>query len=167
MGWTKRDFVVQAFDEIGLASYIFDIQPEQLQSALRRLDTMMATWNAKGIRLAYPLPSSPLDSDLDSQTEVPDSAYEAIYTNLAIRIAPSFGKQVAIEVKTTAKAAYDVLLQRATFPIEMQLPRTMPAGAGQKPWRIDDPYVAPPQSPVQTGSEGYLEPLNISNNNSY
>jgi len=167
MGWTKRQFVEQAFDEIGLANYVFDLQPEQLQSALRRLDTMMATWNAKGIRLAYPLPSSPQDSDLDQETDVPDSAYEAIYTNLAIRIAPSFGKNVAIEVKTSAKQAYDVLLQRATAPIEKQLPRSMPAGSGNKPWRIDDPFVAPPQSPVQTGSEGFLEPLNISNVNTY
>jgi hypothetical protein len=163
MGWTKRQFVEQAFDEIGLAGYTFDLQPEQLQSALRRLDTMMATWNAKGIRLAYPLPSSPQDSDLDQETEVPDSAFEAIYTNLAIRIAPSFGKQVAIEVKTTAKQAYDVLLQRATAPIEMQLPATMPAGAGNKPWRDDDPFVTPPQDPVQTGPEGFLEPFETTN----
>jgi hypothetical protein len=167
MGWTKRQFVEQAFDEIGLAGYVFDLQPQQIQSALRRLDTMMATWNAQGIRLAYPLPSSPQDSDLDQETDVPDSAYEAIYTNLAIRIAPSFGKQVALEVKTSAKLAYNVLLQRATAPIEMQLPRTMPAGAGNKPWRIDDPFVAPPQDPVQTGPEGFLEPLNVANTYSY
>lgn len=167
MSWTKRQFIEQAFDDIGLAGYVFDLQPEQLQSALRKLDTMMATWNAQGIRLAYPLPSSPQDSDINQETDVPDSAYEAIYSNLAIRIASSFGKQVPIEVKATAKQAYNVLLQRATQPIEMQLPRTMPAGAGQKPWRIDDPFVPPPQNPVQTGPEGYLEPLNISNNNSY
>ena len=40
MGWTKRQFVTQAFEEIGLASYVFDLTPEQLQSALRRLDAM-------------------------------------------------------------------------------------------------------------------------------
>lgn len=160
MGWTKRQFVEQAYDQIGLAGYVFDLQPQQLQSALYKLDAMMATWNGKGIRLGYPLPSSPQDSDLDEETLVPDSAVEAIYANLAIRIAPSLGKAVAIEVKTSAKAAYDVLLQRATAPIEMQLPREMPAGAGNKPWRIDDPFVAPPTDPVQTGPEGFLEPLN-------
>jgi hypothetical protein len=156
MSWTKRQFVEQAFDEIGLASYTFDLQPEQLQSALRRLDTMMATWNAKGIRLAYPLPSNPQDSDLDQNTEVPDSAFEAIYTNLAVRIAPSFGKQVALEVKVAAKQGYDVLLQRATAPIEMRMPSTMPVGAGHKLY--DDPFVEYPDRLVQTGSEGFLEP---------
>ena len=74
MAYTKRDIVEQAFEEIGLASYVFDLQPQQLESALRRLDAMMATWNAKGIRLGYPLPSSPADSDLDQEVGVPDNA---------------------------------------------------------------------------------------------
>jgi len=32
-------------------------------------------------------------------------------------LAPSFGKIVMIETKTTAKQGYDILLQRATFPL--------------------------------------------------
>ena len=51
MGWTKREYIEQAFEEIGLASYVFDLTPEQLQSALRKLDAMLAEWNAKGLRL--------------------------------------------------------------------------------------------------------------------
>ena len=57
MSWTKRQFINAALEEIGLASYVFDIQPEELESALRRLDAMMADWNAKGIRIGYPLSS--------------------------------------------------------------------------------------------------------------
>jgi len=154
MGYTKRQFISAAFEEIGLASYVFDLQPEQLESALRRLDAMMADWNAKGIRLGYPLPSSPQDSSLDEETNVPDSAYEAIICSLGIRLAPSFGKQVMIETKTTAKQGYDILLQRATFPLE----QPMPAGAGNKPWRVyDNPYVRPPYFPVDAGPDGPLE----------
>ena len=158
MGYTKRQFISAALEEIGLASYVFDMQPEQLQSALRRLDAMMADWNAKGIRLAYPLPSSPQDSDLDEETFVPDSAYEAIICNLGIRLAPSYGKTVMIETKTTAKQAYDILLQRATFPLEKQLPSTTPAGAGNIPWRVyDSPFVRPPAYPVTAGPDGPIE----------
>jgi len=138
MGYTKRQFISAAFEEIGLASYVFDLGPEQLESALRRLDAMMADWNAKGIRLGYPLPSSPQNSSLEEETNVPDSAYEAIICSLGIRLAPSFGKIVMIETKTTAKQGYDILLQRATFPLEKQLPSTTPAGAGNKPWRTYD-----------------------------
>ena len=158
MGWTKGQFITQAFDEIGLASYVFDLNPEQLQNALRRLDTMMAAWNALGIRLGYPLPSSPEDSDLDEETNVPDSAYEAIYTNLGIKLAPSFGKQVMPETKITAKESYNTLLSRAAMPQEQQLPGTMPAGAGKKSWRMyDDPFLRRPVDDVLAGGDGPIE----------
>lgn len=157
MGWTKRQFVTQAFEEIGLAAYVFDLNPEQLQSGLRRLDSMMATWNAKGIRLGYPLPSSPQDSDLDEQTNVPDSSNEAIYLNLALRFAPSFGKTPSVDTKATAKAAYDNLLSIAAMPMEMQLPGTLPVGAGNKPWNIDQPFVNPPVDPLLAGQDGEIQ----------
>lgn len=157
MSWTKRQFVNQAFEEIGLASYVFDLQPEQLQSALRRMDAMMAAWNAKGIRVGYPIPTSPENSDLDDETGVPDAANEAIYTNLAIRIAPSFGKAVSQEAKVSARAAYDVLLMRAAVPPEMQLPGSLPAGAGNKPWRYDDEYIKDPSDPLMAGADSVLD----------
>ena len=158
MGYSKRQFVAAAFEEIGLASYVFDLSPEQLQAALRRLDAMIADWNGKGIRLGYPLPSSPQDSDLDEPTLVPDSANQAILTNLAIRIAPSYGKVVMPETKAVAKDSYNTLLQRATMPPEQQLPATMPAGAGNKPWRVyDNPFIRPPVDPVDAGPDGPLQ----------
>jgi hypothetical protein len=157
MGWTKRQFVVQAFDEIGLASYVFDLTPEQLESALRRLDSMMAMWNAKGIRLGYPLPSSPSSSDLDTPTNVPDSSNEAIYANLAVRLAPSVGKTVAPETKATAKAAYDLLLSLAAVPPEMQLPSSMPAGAGNKPHQLDQPFLSPPTATLDAGGDSVID----------
>lgn len=157
MSWTKRQFVEQAYEEIGLAGYVFDLSPEQLQAALRRLDAMLATWNGKGIRIGYPIPSSPENSDLDDETSVPDSANEAIYTNLAIRIAPAVGKTVSQDTKAAAKAAYDVLMMRAAIPPEMQLPRTMPSGAGNKPWRYDDEYIRPPVDPLLAGDDSIIE----------
>jgi hypothetical protein len=157
MGYSKRQFVSAAFEEIGMAEYVFDLQPEQLQSALNRLDAMLAEWNAKGLRLGYSLPSSPQDSDLDEPTFAPDSAWEAIITNLAIRIAPGYGKAVSPDTRVTAKAAYNTLLQRAAFPLEQQLPETMPTGQGNKPWRWDNPFVPRPVDPVDAGPDGPIE----------
>ena len=158
MGYSKRQFIEAALEEIGLASYVFDLQPQQVESALRRLDTMMAEWNAKGIRLAYPLPSSPQFSDVDTESEVPDSANDAIITNLALRLAPSYGKQVMPGTLTAAKTGYNTLLSRATAPIEQQLPGTMPAGAGNKPWRVyDNAFLRGPVDPVTVGPDGPLE----------
>mgnify|MGYP000165071707 CR=1 FL=1 len=115
MSWTKRQFVDQAFEEIGYASYTFDLEPEQLQAAMRRLDSMMATWNGRGIRVGYPLPATPGAGDLDDLTDVPDYANEAIYLNLAIRIAPTVGKAVSRETKVAAK--FYSLFERYNGPI--------------------------------------------------
>ncbi len=159
MGYSKLQFVQAAFEEIGLASYVFDLQPQQIESALRRLDAMMADWNGKGIRLAYPIPSSPENSDINAETGVPDSANEAIITNLAIRLAPSYGKQVMPQTQVVARNAYQTLLsRRATTPTEQQMPGTMPAGAGNKPWRLyDDPFLRRPQEGVLAGQDGDIE----------
>ena len=157
MGYTKREYVAAAFDEIGLASYAFDLEPEQIQSALRRLDAMIAEWNAKGIRLGYPLPLSPSESDLDEQTRVPDSANEAIITNLGIRLAPSVGKQVSPDTKVTAKLAYNTLLARAAMPQEMQFPSNLPSGAGNKPYSTQSVFLPGPVDSVQVGQDGILE----------
>ena len=159
MGWTKRDFVVAAFGEVGLASYVFDLTPEQEQDALRRLDSMMGTWNGQGIRLGYPLPSSPGDSDLDEVTNVPDSAYETVFQNLATRLAPGYGKTVSPDTKASAYAGYNAMLTQAVGPPpEMQLPGTMPAGAGNKPWRnTGQPFLNPPTDPLLAGQDGSIE----------
>lgn len=158
MGWTKREFVEQAFTEIGLAGYVFDLTPEELQTALRQLDSMMAKWNGRGIRIGWPMPSSPGNSDLDQQTDVPDSANEAIYCGLAVRIAPTFGKTVGGQTQFFAKEGYDLLLSLAAQPLEKQLPTTMPAGAGNKPWRNNDsPFIRPPLDPLLAGPDSALE----------
>jgi len=157
MGWTKRQFVEQAFGEVGLAAYVYDLTPDQLQAALRRLDAMLALWNGKGIRLGYPLPSNPQDSDLDAQTNVPDSANEAIYSNLAVRLGPGFGKVISPELKSVAKYSYDLLLARATLPPEMQMPGTMPAGAGNKRFDARSPFLQPPVDPVLAGQDGPID----------
>ncbi|WP_097303825.1 packaged DNA stabilization gp4 family protein [Pseudomonas chlororaphis] len=158
MGWTKRQYIEQAFSAIGMAGYVFDLEPQQLQTALARLDSMMATWNAKGIRIGYPAPSSPQNSNIDEETSVPDSANEAIYCGLGIRIAPDFGKTVSGEVKFIAKTAYDTLLALASTPLEKQFPGTLPAGAGNKPWRNNDsPFLNPPCDPLLAGPDSVIE----------
>ena len=136
MSFTKRDIVTMAFEEVGLAGYVFDLQPQQLDGALRRLDAMMATWNGKGIRIGYPLPASQSDSDLDEVLGVGDDAHEAMALNLAVRIAPSYGKTVSPDTKAAAKSGFNQLLAQHAKPIEAQLDASaVPAGAGNRKQR--------------------------------
>ncbi len=135
MGYTKRQFVQEAYSEMGMADYVFDLSAEQMQSAVRRLDAMMAMWSGRGIKLNYPIATEPENVDLDTETDVPDYANEAIILNLAIKVAPGHGKTLSQDTKASAKEALTTVLNHAAMPMEMQFPEGMPLGAGHKPAR--------------------------------
>jgi hypothetical protein len=158
VAWTKRQLIDQAFEELALAGHEFDITPEEQQNALRRLDTMVATWEARGIRIGYLLPSTPDGSDLDQSSGLPDSAVEAAYMNLAVRLAAGYGKALPPDTRRVAREAYETLLWAAAQPIEQQLPNTLPRGAGNKPWRtVNQPFFGrPDDSPLGISQGGDL-----------
>jgi hypothetical protein len=154
MGWTKGELVDDAYAQLALQGYVFDIGPETRQGGLRRLDTMLATWNAKGIRLGYALPSSPSTSDIDADSGLPDSAFEAVIFNLAIRLADMHGKTVSQNILNVAKDGLDMLMMRAAYPPQQQFPNTLPRGAGNKPWRTNNsPFMPTPTDPL-VGAQG-------------
>ena len=157
MSYTKRQFVSAAFGSVGMAAYVFDLEPGQIQNAVRTMDSMIAAWNAEGIRISYPLPSSPQDSDLDQETNVPDSANEAIVMNLGIRLASEFGKTISPDLKTVAKKAKSILLSLSTKPIDKQYPSTLPVGAGNKQFRNDRVFFPVPEDKIAVGDDDVLE----------
>ncbi len=136
MGWTKRQLIDDAFGTIGLSGYVFNLSPDQKQAALRKLDAMMATWEARGLRIGYLMPSSPSESDLDQDSGIPNQCAEAVYSNLGLRLGSSIGKVPSQDLKVIAHQAYQSILTKygVSMP-EMQLPHTMPRGAGNKPTR--------------------------------
>jgi hypothetical protein len=157
MSWTKKQVISQAFVELGLADYVFNLSPEQWNTALLQLDSMMATWNGKGIRIRYPIEPVPQDMQLDSDSGLPDYAVEAGYLNLALRIAPSFGKQPSQETKVAAKDAYNAVLTIAVRPLALVKGQQL-AGAGNR--RFASPlyvFLPPPPVVVDAGGDGPLE----------
>lgn len=159
MAWTKRKIIELAFEEIGLAPHVFDLTPEQYQSALHRLDAMVAGWNATTVRIAYPIPTDPSRSDLDDVLTVPDFSIEAMYTNLAVRMAPSFGKAVSPETRSTAVMAFNNMAdQSASQTPEIGYPNTLPLGAGAKSFRnYNDPFVAVTPERLLAGSDNPID----------
>lgn len=133
MSWTKRQIIEQAYEELGLAAMFYDLQPEQLESARRKLDTMVAGWSSKNIQIGYPLPSEANSSDLDQETNVSDYAIEALYLNLAVKIAPSHGKNVSPDTKLQAGSTYrNILCMSLKNPPQMKYSCALPSGAGHK-----------------------------------
>lgn len=161
MGWTKRQLAADALGAIGIADYEFDVTPDEQLMTIRRLDMMMATWEGRGVRVGYLFPSTADGSDPDDDSGLPDSAVETVFLNLAIRVAPSFGKNVSAELKTSARDGWDLLLIAAAQPIEQQLPSTLARGAGQKPWRAQNQpfFPRPSTDPLVVGPGSDLDIL--------
>lgn len=152
MGLTKRQVIEQAYEEIGKAGYEFDLQPEELQSALRRLDSMMLSWATLGFRVGYS--GGDGTGDIDAEAEVPGWAYEALYLNLAVKIAPSFGKTPSPLTLQGAKAAKDQLAMRTVTPA-LRVP-TGYGGAGYRYWG-NGGNLPVPENDLVTGPDQELD----------
>jgi hypothetical protein len=151
MSWTKRQFIVQAFSEIGLSSYVPNLTPAQYQDALRKLDAMIGDWQMKAIIFDYPFTDNPDDSDLDTATNAPRMANQAIYENLSVLVSPPKGKTPSIDTKAPAKASLEALMGIYNKPVSKQLPTTMPKGQGSKYWRWSrDPFIQPEEATEST-----------------
>lgn len=156
MSWTKRQIVTEAFGELALAGFDFDLQPEELDAGLRRLDTMMATWAGLGIQVGYSMATSPDDSDLDQDSGLAMIAVEAVYMSLACKLAASKGKALPTSTTRATKQAYDSLIVTVAKSQvqQQQLAAGTPRGAGRKPWRSINPYVSTPDTSPLHSSDG-------------
>lgn len=139
---TKREIVLDAYSEVGIAEYNFDLSPEELNTARKRLDRMMALWETK-VSIGYLMPVNPNDSDLDDESGLPDGAVLAAVLNLALQLAPGLGKTLAPTTMIAAKAAYNsVLAQFAKIP-QLRYPNNLPVGSGNKPLPNMDGFFNP------------------------
>lgn len=137
---TKAVLLDLMFEECGRAGYEFDRSPGEDASALRRLDALMAEWQAQGIALNYNFPATFGQSQPADAAGIPDSAVNTVAAWGAMRIAPGMGKSISPE---TRKAMSDGLAflraETATIP-SMKLPTTTGMGIGKKSWSVWYPF---------------------------
>lgn len=159
MSWTKAEIVADAYNELAIAGWVYDLDEGETQWAGQRLDALMAQWDMQGVRLGYALASSPSALDLDTDSGIPLGAVRAVVLNLAKSIAAGKGKQLAAQTLIEAKAELDTLKGRASLPPQQQLPNTLQRGQGSKPWRtVNRPYMPTPDTTsAQVGTDGGLE----------
>lgn len=123
---TKQEIVQAALEEIGIASWAFDIQPEQYKSAAQRMDDMVAEWQANGILLGFNM-----GGDLAEDSGLVGKDVSAVKLNLAARSASSYGKVPSAELKLAAANAYQTLVVDWARPRPRGIPGGVPLGAGR------------------------------------
>jgi hypothetical protein len=148
---TKRELISQAYGEIGYSSYTFDLLPEQIQAALKKLQQMAAEWDGVGIRIGYDF-----DAGLNDDSGLPDHSHYAYAANLSLRIAPSVGKRAPPELMSMSNKAYLALLTTVQDIPLYQLPNTMPLGRGNRSSTRSIQYFVPDEY-IATGVDGALD----------
>lgn len=135
-GPKKRDIIEMAFEDCGSAGYEFGRTPEEVASALRKLNALMAEWLEAGIDINYNQPDYGA-GDPEEGSGIPLSAMNAAASFLALRIAPQMGQALPGEQRTNMAMAYNRLLsstyQMGTMPFRRREPRG--AGAWDTIWR--------------------------------
>lgn len=137
----KRQIADEAFAEIGIASYAFDVSAGEIVIAIRRLDGLAAQWYPQGIAAGYIFPAAGEFSDPDDEAGIPDAAYTMYYTNLALRLAPTYGKTISAQTLLMAKQAIEDFRLGVTSIPERCYPSTMPVGHGSGRSVRDNPYM--------------------------
>jgi hypothetical protein len=157
MGWTKRQLVMAALAEIGVAQAGVDLTADELADACRRLDAMMGAWDADGIHIGYPISGSAAVA-LDTDTALWVSAVRAVVCNLAVEVAPMFGREPMRATVANAKRGLSTLQARTSAPPSLQLPATLPAGAGSR-WSgsVLRPFVTPPVDHISVNDDSFLD----------
>lgn len=131
--YTKGNLVEQALDEIGIASYVFDIEAEEDIAALRKLDRMCASWAARlSTDFIFLQPLTSGGSLPGDDPGVDDADVDAVVLNLALRLAPGYGKTTSGELRSAARDAKNVLFGRYANNTELEMSSRLPMGAGNR-----------------------------------
>lgn len=101
----KLDIINMAFDELGLSGYIYDLEPEQLELANKKIGAMVASWSLGSAHTQWPITTPYTD-----ETDIANNIIEAVYLNAAIRLAPSLGKVAMPDTKIAAKKALEAII---------------------------------------------------------
>lgn len=111
--YSNKNIIDAALEEIGLDPVDFNVNGAEYQKCLRRLDVMMAEWLHNGYDMGYTFATDSSNPDLDAASDLSNFAHQAVYLNLAVKIAPSFGKQIFTDTKESAQQAYFVASNRS------------------------------------------------------
>lgn len=124
----KGDIVNGAYSQLRISGLTVDPSPEDVVTALYRLESMAAEWeDSRNICIGYLFDDEP---DPAQDAGVRNSAKYALETNLAIRLVPDFNKDVPQVLYAQASQSISTLSGSVINVRQTQYPRTMPRGSG-------------------------------------
>ena len=116
MSVTVRRLLSDAYLELGIIRENEELSPEQLSTGIRKLNQMLADWEADGIELGY-YPQTVATANVP----ITAGAERAVTFNVAIEIAGSFGAPIPPSTAKVAAESYRRLERDTIGLVEMSL----------------------------------------------
>jgi hypothetical protein len=131
---TKGALVIRALGKIGIANYVFDIEAEEDNSALRQLDSLASDWQSKLEDFGYIQPATRGTSSPSDVSGINAADEDAFIYNLAVLLAPDYGKTPSPFVLRRAADTRSGLFIRYARKYDYQISDKIPVGAGNRFW---------------------------------
>lgn len=166
MAVRKSDLVRDALSKLAIINYDYDIDPEEFRTGLIAMEVMIASWDARGIKFGYIISPTPEQAKGEDDAGIPDIARKAIVYNLAIELAPTYGKEISQAISVGASSGMTDLLSAVQYIPQVQYPRNMPRGSGNtlrfdrwsRFYRPQPTLDADNSGPIDTGDNGVIQP---------
>lgn len=117
---TARELIQSSFRLLGVIQSGESPTEAEEQDALFTMNAMLNSWIHKGVDLEYISIST-----LTDELHYPEDHYDAIRYNLAINMAPEYGKRVSDAVAARAADAFKFLQVHYSAPAEMEFDRSI------------------------------------------
>jgi hypothetical protein len=148
---TALQIIEDAFDSLEIKSAEVDLETDEINNGIRRLNRMMTAWAQQGINLSY----TKIENSSDIVT-IPDWAEEAVVSHLAIRLAPSFGVTATPSLVAIASESFKYLRENTVDLGEVNFPTTLPVGAGNNYINDENFFTDSSESTIQTNDDSDL-----------
>ena len=122
----KADLIQGAYEQLRIWGVTRIPSPTETVLALKRLNGLLLHWENQNIYLGWNVGAD----NPNDESGLPDWAQEAVFTNLALKLAPTFGKMATPDMKSEASETYNAIC--LSCYANMEYPDTMPVGAGNQ-----------------------------------
>lgn len=124
---TVNEIVSGALKLLGIRAAESPLTAAEAEDGRVSLNDMMAEWEERSIYTGFVALA-----DVDDPVLVPDYAIGAIKSNLAIYIAPEYGKSIAPELDRRASKSFTALKAALIRMGPSSFPDTLPVGSGNQ-----------------------------------
>ena len=138
---TKGEIVENAFTEIGMASYVYQLQAEDIAFGLQLLEYVILFLDSEGIELNWPLADDPFKVDPQEQVNLPPYSISGVTAQLAIDLCSGYGKSPNPATVMRAARGFNSMISVGAMPGRIALNHAVPLGSGNKYWRMYRTFV--------------------------